>query len=99
MRIWRAVRGEGFELRALPLKPKFIQTPSTFLASSQFIRYHLEEGNKIWQELIVKLCLKKFSLIMSDNFDRKVCNKTWSGQSVKSFVIFFINFTGSPLYG
>ncbi len=36
-------------------------------------------------------------LIMSDNFDRKVYNKTWSGQSVKSnfWSEIFINFTGS----
>ncbi len=29
------------------VKPKFIQTPSTFLTLSQFIRYSLENGNKI----------------------------------------------------
>ncbi len=50
------------------------ETPSTFLTLSQFICYSLENGNKIWQELIVKLCQNKFILIMSDNFDRKVCN-------------------------
>ncbi len=33
------------------IKPKFIQTPSTVLTLSQFIRYSLENGNKIWQEL------------------------------------------------
>ncbi len=56
-------------------QPTFIQTPSsTFLTLSQFIRYSVENGNKIWQELWVKLCQNKFILIMSDNFDRKVCN-------------------------
>jgi len=29
------------------VKPKFIQTPSTFLTLSQFIHYSLENGNKI----------------------------------------------------
>jgi len=29
------------------VKPKFIQTPSRFLTLSQFIRYSLENGNKI----------------------------------------------------
>ncbi len=28
---------------------------------SQFIRYSLENGNKIWQELRVKLCQNTFS--------------------------------------
>ncbi len=69
------------------VKPKCIQTPSTFLTLSQFIHYSWDNGNKIWQELRVKLCQNKFILIMSDNFDRKLCNKTWSGQSVK--IIFF----------
>ncbi len=31
------------------VKPKFIQTPSTFLTLSQFICYSLENGNKICQ--------------------------------------------------
>ncbi len=57
------------------VKPKFIQTPSTFLTLSQFIHYSLENGNKIWQELRVKLFQNKFILIISDNFDRKVCNE------------------------
>ncbi len=48
------------------VKPKFIQTPSTFLTLSQFIRYScsLENSNKIWQELRVQLCQNKFILIM-----------------------------------
>ncbi len=57
------------------VKPIFIQTPSTFLTLSQFIRYSSENGNKIWQELRVKLCQNKFILIMSDNFDGKVCTE------------------------
>ncbi len=48
----------------------------------QFIRYSLENGNKIWQELEVKLCQNKLILIISDNFNRKLCNKTWPGQGV-----------------
>ncbi len=52
------------------VKPKCIQTPSTFLTLSHFICYSLQNGNKIWQEL----CQNKFILIMSDNFDRRVCN-------------------------
>ncbi len=39
------------------VKPKCIQTPSTFLTT------------------YFKLCQNKFILIMSDNFDRKVCNE------------------------
>ncbi len=54
------------------VKSKIIQTPSTFLTLSQFIHYSLENGNKIWQELRVKLCQSKLILIMSDNFGRKV---------------------------
>ncbi len=46
----------------------------TFLTLWQFICYSLETGNKIWKELRVKLCQNKFILIMSDNFDRKMCN-------------------------
>ncbi len=48
----------------------------------------------------MKLCQNKFILIISDNFDRKVCNKTCSGQSVKYnfWSQIFINFTDSPLY-
>ncbi len=37
---------------------------------SQFIRYSLENDNKIWQELRVKPWQNKFILIMSDKFDR-----------------------------
>ncbi len=37
------------------VKPKFIQTPSTFLILSQFILHSLENGIKIWQELRVEL--------------------------------------------
>ncbi len=42
-----------------------------------FSHYHslFANGNKIWQELRVKLCQNKLILIMSDNFDRKVCNE------------------------
>ncbi len=66
------------------VKPKIIQTPSTFLALSQFIRYGLENGNKIWQELRVKLCQNKLILIMSYNFDRKICNEFgWKLSAVK----------------
>ncbi len=57
------------------VKPRFIQTSSTFLTLSQFIRYSLENGNKIWQELRVKLFQNTFILIMSDNVDRKICNE------------------------
>ncbi len=42
---------------------------------SQFIRYSLENSNKIWEELRVKPCQNKFILIKSDNFDRKVWNE------------------------
>ncbi len=47
----------------------------------------------------VKLCQNKIILKTSDNFDRKVGNKTWSGQSVKSnfWSQIVVNFTGSPL--
>ncbi len=38
------------------VKPKCIQTPSTYLTLSQFIHYSLENGNNKW------------ILIMSDNF-------------------------------
>ncbi len=62
----------------------YICSQTKIFTLTQLIRYSLENGNKIWQELIVKLRQNKFILIMSDNFDRKVCNKTWSGQSVKS---------------
>ncbi len=57
------------------VKPKFIQTPSTFLILSQFIRYSLENGNKIWQELKSETVSEQIHLDMSDNFDRKVCNE------------------------
>ncbi len=50
---------------------------------SQFICYSLENGNKVWQELRVKLCQNKFILIMSDNFDWKVCNGL---QSIKKYL-------------
>ncbi len=53
-------------------KPKYIQTPLTFLTLSQFIRYSLVNCNKIWQELRVKLWQNKFILIMSDNFDNEL---------------------------
>ncbi len=53
------------------VKPKFIQTSSTFLTLSQFIHYSLENGNKIWQELRVELCQNKLILIMLDNFDKE----------------------------
>ncbi len=36
---------------AVIVKPKCIQTPSTFLILSQLIRYSLENGNTICQEL------------------------------------------------
>ncbi len=62
---------------------KLIQTPSTFHTLSQFIRYSLENGNKIWQELRVKLCQNKFILIMSDNFDRKVCDGLQSTKMIQ----------------
>ncbi len=42
---------------------------------SKCIRYSSEKGNKIWKEPRVKLFQDKFILIMSDNFDRKVCNE------------------------
>lgn len=37
------------------VKPKLIQTPSTFMKWSQFIRSSLESGNKIYQESRVTL--------------------------------------------
>ncbi len=52
---------------------------------------------KIRQELRVTLCQNKFILIMSDNFDRKVCSGLQSTKKLKN-IFFFINFTGSPLY-
>ncbi len=50
---------------------------------SQFICYSLENGNKI-TKLRGKLChlVKKLILIMSDDFDRKVCNGL---QSTKNY--------------
>ncbi len=48
----------GYRSLKVKVKPKFIQTPSTFLTLSQFIRYSLENGNKIWQELQVKLSVQ-----------------------------------------
>ncbi len=35
---------------------------------------YFRKCNKMWQELRVELCQNKVILIMSDNFDRKVCN-------------------------
>ncbi len=51
----------------------YIQTPSAFLTLSQFVHYSLENGKNMTNS--VKLCQNKFFLIMSDNFDGKVCNE------------------------
>ncbi len=39
---------------------------------SQFILYSLENVNKIFQELRVKLCQNRLIWIMSDNFERNL---------------------------
>ncbi len=52
---------------------------------SQFIRYSLESGYKIWQELLLN-CLNKWILIISDNFDRKVCNG-WLNQKFSQLLL------------
>uniref|UniRef100_A0A673LMK6 Occludin a n=1 Tax=Sinocyclocheilus rhinocerous TaxID=307959 RepID=A0A673LMK6_9TELE len=56
----------------------------SLFGSLMLIQEHVKMVIKYDKNSRVKLCPNKFILIMSDNFDRKVCNKTWSGQSVKS---------------
>ncbi len=57
------------------IKSKYILAPSTFLTLSQFVRFSLEMVIKNDMNSRVKLCQNKLILIMSDNFDRKVCNE------------------------
>ncbi len=56
------------------VKPKIFRCLQ-HISHYQFIRYRLENGNKI-----VKPCQNKFILIMSDNFDRKACNEFTAGK-------------------
>ncbi len=66
---------------------KFVlKNPAATLFSHYQCLFAMVYGNKIWQELRVKLCQNKFSLIMSDNFDRKVCDGLQSTKIIQTAV-------------
>ncbi len=74
------------------VQPKCIQTPSTFLTLSQFIRYSWKE-NGIKYDNNSELNWtnqNKIILIMLDYFDRKACNGL---QSTKNYSTVKFKFT------